>query len=182
MQWYNEPSEWNEAEQSISITTDSKTDFWQKTHYGFQRDNGHFYYQEVDGDFVVTVKVSGQYKSLYDQAGLMVRHDENTWMKCGIEFVHGKQFASTVVTRDYSDWSVVPLGENPPTVWFKVKREGATLEVFYSLDGTNYGMMRTAHLIDINPIQVGLMCASPEGAGFTTLFEEFEIKLTEGDA
>ena len=34
-------------------------------------------------------------------------------MKCGIELVDGVQHASVVVTREYSDWSVVPLPRRP---------------------------------------------------------------------
>ena len=74
--------------------------------YGFIRDTGHFHYQAITGNFSATVKVTGQYEVLYDRAGLMIREDERTWLKCGIEFVGGMQYASTVVTREHSDWSL----------------------------------------------------------------------------
>jgi len=96
-------------------------------------------------------------------------------MKCGIEYVNGIQNVSAVVTRDYSDWSVVPLANNPPSIWLRVVRQGGTVEVFYSLDGTAYTMIRTAHLTEAETIDVGVMCASPEGAGFTTRFEGFKV-------
>ena len=38
----------------------------------------------------------------YDQAGLMVRLDPQHWLKCGIEYVDGRQCASAVVTRRLS--------------------------------------------------------------------------------
>jgi regulation of enolase protein 1 (concanavalin A-like superfamily) len=81
------------------------------------------------------VKVSGEYQELYDQAGIMVRLDEANWLKCGIEFVEGVQQVSAVVTRDYSDWSVVPLPHNPASLWVRVTRRGTAVEVQYSLDG-----------------------------------------------
>jgi regulation of enolase protein 1 (concanavalin A-like superfamily) len=49
------------------------------------------------------VKVTGQFHDLYDQAGLMVRIDAENWMKCGVEFVDGKQNMSIVYTRDFSN-------------------------------------------------------------------------------
>ena len=113
MRWYNEPKTWAATGDTITVTADRTTDFWRKTHYGFIKDDGHFYYQERTGDFRCDVKVIGQYATLYDQAGLMVRVDETTWIKCGIEFVDGIQHVSAVVTRDFSDWSVVPLPGNP---------------------------------------------------------------------
>ena len=75
MHWYNEPAVWAANDDTITVTAEHDTDFWRKTHYGFIRDNGHFYYQEVVGDFRCEVKVSGGYAALYDQAGLMVRLD-----------------------------------------------------------------------------------------------------------
>jgi uncharacterized protein len=39
----------------------------------------------------------------------MLKISETHWMKCGIEYVHGVKQASTVITNDYSDWSVTPL-------------------------------------------------------------------------
>ncbi|MGB3509311.1 MAG: GH92 family glycosyl hydrolase, partial [Microcoleaceae cyanobacterium] len=175
MQWYNLPPVWNEQDGIIQVTTGAKTDFWRVTHYDFIRDNGHFYYQNITGDFTAQVKITGKYQTLYDQAGLMVRLDEKTWLKCGIEFVNGVQQASAVVTREYSDWSVMPLRENPESIWLRLKRSGETVEVEYSLDGESYSLLRLAYLTTANQLQVGLMCASPDGEGFSVTFEEFRL-------
>src|SRR5438132_821474 len=109
MNWYNEPPTWDIQGNKITIQTAPKTDFWRLTAGGYITDSGHFYYQRQDGDFRATVKFSGTYQALYDQAGLMVRLNETTWMKCGIEFIEGAQHVSAVVTREYSDWSIVAL-------------------------------------------------------------------------
>jgi uncharacterized protein len=176
MQWYNEPPFWKDQEGTVTVTSGAKTDFWRITHYGFIRDSGHFYYQEVTGDFTAIVKIIGQYQTLYDQAGLMVRLDEKTWIKTGIEFVDGVQQVSAVVTRDYSDWSVVPLPQNPPSLWLRLQRRSGTVEVQYSLDGTQYTMLRLAHLTEEKTVQVGIMCASPESEGFHVKFDKFNIQ------
>ncbi|MBW4549277.1 MAG: DUF1349 domain-containing protein [Symplocastrum torsivum CPER-KK1] len=133
MEWYNEPPVWNLQGDTITITSGQKTDFWRETHYGFIRDNGHFFYQAVKGDFVAEVKVSGEYHQLYDQAGIMVRLDEANWLKCGIEFVNGVQQVSAVITRDYSDWSIVPLPQNPASIWLRVTRRGTAIESIWDL-------------------------------------------------
>ena len=175
MEWYNEPPFWQVQADNLTITSGSKTDFWRHTHYGFVRDNGHFYYQQIQGDFTAEVKVSGQYADLYDQAGLMVRLDTANWLKCGIEFVDAVQQVSAVVTRDYSDWSVVPIPHNPASLWLRVTRRGADLEVQYSLDGTQYTLLRLAYFTPVEIVSVGIMCASPEGNGFSTIFEGFKV-------
>ena len=176
MNWYNEPPAWSLSGQTIHITTGPKTDFWRKTHYGFIRDNGHFYYQEVAGDFVAEVKFSGQYQSLYDQAGLMLRLDEANWLKCGIEYVDGVQQASVVVTRDFSDWSVAPLPGNPASLWLRLTRQGQSVEIHYSLDGEHDSLLRVAYLPMAERVQVGPMAASPEGDGFSVAFEGFVVE------
>ncbi len=176
MQWYNEPPEWSEKEGLIHVVSGAKTDFWRTTHYGFIRDNGHFYYEEVSGNFIAEVKIRGQYRDLYDQAGLMIRQDEKTWLKCGIEYVDGVQQASVVVTRDYSDWSVVPLSQNPEWIRLRLKRNAEAVEIEYSLDGDRNQMLRLAYLTTASQLQLGLMCASPQGEGFAIAFEEFQIR------
>ncbi len=43
LSWYCEPSQWETgeaADDALVLTTDSDTDYRQRTHYGFRRDNG----------------------------------------------------------------------------------------------------------------------------------------------
>ena len=175
MLWLNEPPIWQITGSTIDVTAGGGTDFWRKTHYGFTRDSGHFGYEVVEGDFVATVKVSGQYHELYDQAGLMLRSSATHWLKCGIEYVHGVQYVSAVVTNDFSDWSVAPLPQNPPSIWLRVTRQAEAVEVHYALDGATYTLLRIAYLAPAAAMQAGIMCAAPDGGGFAVRFEGFEL-------
>lgn len=175
MQWHNEPLAWRADGDVLIVTAGAKTDFWRKTHDSGVRDSGHFYFRPVTGDFVAQVKVSGQYAALYDQAGLMVRLDETTWLKCGIEYVNGVQYASTVVTRDWSDWSIRPL-DNPPAIWLKLERHGATMQVYVSTDGVAFEMIRQAYLSEQATQLVGPMLAAPTGDGFAVRFDGLSIE------
>ncbi|MDF5718296.1 MAG: DUF1349 domain-containing protein [Rhizonema sp. NSF051] len=176
MNWHNEPPIWNIQNGTIQITSTHKTDFWRKTYYNFISDNGHFYYKQVKGDFIVEAKISGQYKDQYDQAGLMVRLDESNWLKCGIELIDGVLQVIVVVTHDYSDVSVVSIPQNLSSIWMRVIRQGLALEVLYSLDGEKYTMLRMAHLTSVETVSAGVMCASPTGNGFNTTFEGFKVE------
>jgi regulation of enolase protein 1 (concanavalin A-like superfamily) len=175
MDWLNQPPQWGENNGVITATAAPKTDFWRETHSNHITNNGHFYYQEMSGDFTMQVKISGKYKSLYDQAGMMVRLDDLNWMKCGVEYFNDRQHASAVITRDFSDWSVLPLLANTPAIWMRVIRCGNALEVHYSLAGTNYTMLRQGYFPPVASVQAGLMIAAPTGDGFSATFENLTI-------
>lgn len=175
MHWLNEPPAWQATAGRLEATTAPQSDFWRKTHYGFTRDSGHFYYQEVQGNFRVEICVSGRYEAQYDQAGLMLRVDEENWIKTGIEFFDGLQHASAVVTRAFSDWSVVELDGYPPCTWLRVTRKNEAVEIFYSLDKQKYTLLRLAYLLPAAVTLVGPMCASPDGPGLTVVFDDFKV-------
>ncbi len=174
--WLNEPPVWDVREDQLTVEVAPNTDFWRKTHYGFTHDSGHFFSRTVPGNFSVQVRICGEYASLYDQGGLMLRTSEEYWTKCGIEYVDGIQQASVVVTNEYSDWSVRPLDINPKDVWFRIKKQDSSFEVFYSIDGNDFAMLRTAYLRCLGEVEVGVMCAAPQGPGFRIAFSEFSLE------
>ena len=177
MQWFNEPLSWEiKNPKTFVMQVPAKTDYWRITHYGFTVDDAPFYYATYGGEFEVKVKITGVYKTTFDQMGLMLRTDHKNWIKTGVEFVDGKQNVSTVVTHNTSDWSVIELDKAPKSLWIKALRRLDAVEVFYSYDDKEYKMIRTCYLEDNCPVQVGLMGASPDGDGFEAVFEDFEVK------
>lgn len=180
MQWLNEPPNWSHSHQQIIVKTAAKTDFWRITHYGFIRDNGHFYFDQVSTDFIVEVKIRGNYKDLYDQAGIMIRADEQHWIKTGIEYVDGVQNLSAVVTHNYSDWSFIPL-LNPPDVFqLRVERRQEAIHIAYLDKNSRYIPFRMAYFPVEQNIEVGILCASPQGDGYEVIFEDYQLsKLGE---
>lgn len=182
MTWYNEPRNWKLEDDHLTVFADAHTDFWRKTHYGFVRDNGHFYYEKVSGNFEIETEFRGGYASLYDQAGVMVRLDETTWIKTGIEFVHGVHHVSAVVTRDYSDWSVVPFYGYSGSLRLRLKREGGAVTIDYFNPEGEWVMFRTAYFSTAREVEVGRFAAAPEGEGFEAVFGEFHVKLSNSEA
>ena len=65
--WFNEPLACKNIENGVEITTKRNTDFWQRTDYGFQKDDGHFLFKRVKGDFVMTAETSFKGEVIYDQ-------------------------------------------------------------------------------------------------------------------
>jgi len=175
MKWLNEPASAKQNGEQLTVMTKAKTDFWRKTFYGYVTDNGHFFSLPVTGDFTFESRVAGQYSSLYDQAGLMVRVDSSNWMKCGIELVDGIGHASVVMTREYSDWSTVRGVTSKEPIWWRVVRKSDSLETLYSLDGKNFTSARLGYLALPATANVGIMCAAPEGKGFEITFDAVKL-------
>ena len=174
--WQHEPVKWKEADGALTETVPAGTDYWRVTHYGFIRDNGPFRYQEQAGDFEAKVRIRGQYRELYHQAGLMIRIDEKNWIKTGIEFVDGKQNISAVVTREVSDWSVVPRTDSPEFLWLRLQREGNFVRIEYSLDDAAWSMLRLAYFPPNVPVKIGMVAAAPGKEEFTVVFDHFSVK------
>jgi hypothetical protein len=176
MQWFNEPAQWEIDGNTLLMDVTPQTDYWRISHYGFTVDDAPFLYTLRGGEFEVKVKISGDYRTRFDQSGLMLRIDNENYIKAGIEFVDGKYNLSTVVTHHTSDWSIIPLDKPVPFVWIKAVRRLDAVEIFYSFDNKEYTMMRNAWLQDNCPVMVGIMGACPDGNGFKARFEGFSIK------
>jgi hypothetical protein len=174
MEWLNEPPRWSEQDGALCVVTGDKTDFWRTTHYGFVRDSGHFRFERVRGDFTAEVTVSGDYRELYDQAGLMLRLDAEHWLKAGIEYVEGRRMLSAVVTREFSDWSTVPAFEAPDPLRLRLSRHGSAVRVEWA-SAAGFAMLRLAYLPERAAALVGPMCCSPERAGLEVRFADFRI-------
>lgn len=175
MTWFNEPEEWRIDNDTLEMLVTPKSDYWRKSHYGFTVDDAPFYYAEFGGEFEAVLKIAGEYRSRFDQAGLMIRLDHENYIKAGIEYVDGKYNISVVVTHHTSDWSVIQLEVPVKSIWIKAIRRRDAVELFYSFDGIEYKMMRNAWLAPNHPVRVGMFGACPDGEGFKANFSDFRV-------
>jgi hypothetical protein len=175
-QWLNEPDAWHAERGGLTLTTGDQTDFWQHTFYGFRRDSGHAWLTPVSGDFTASAIVRGAYEQLYDQAGLMLRLDEKNWIKTGIEYTDRLMHFSVVVTREVSDWSVIPLHDAKPTddIHVRLTRHADAVRVQYAIAGGAWQLARLAPC-PADDARIGVMACSPQRAGFTAAFREIEV-------
>ena len=175
MQWLNEPASWQRTGDVLRVSVDPGTDFWRTTGYGYVHDNGHVYGEPLPGDLDVSVRVRGAFANQYDQAGIMLRADEHTWLKTGLEFFEGRPRLSTVVTMGCSSWMVADLPPGTDEVALRVSRRGDAVEVRYAAGD---GAAELAALVFMPPgreMLAGIVCAAPEGAGFSVAFHDLRI-------
>src|SRR5580704_8900254 len=162
MEWLNEPASWQRTDDVLQVNVDPGTDFWRVTGYGYIRDSGHVYGEVLAGDLDVAVRIRGNWSAQYDQAGVMLRADERTWLKTGVEFFEGRPRLSTVLTLGMSSWMVTDQPAGTDEIVLKVSRRGDAVEVRYLI---GEGTPELAALVYMPPGQqvlAGVMCAAPE--------------------
>lgn len=104
--WLNEGSI-NQTKDRIEIIAPPQTDFFcgsiDECEEGILPEslcNAPYYYTEIEGDFVLKVKVSHEFKDTYDSASVMVMKDLTCWAKCCFELTDfGTHAAVSVVTK-----------------------------------------------------------------------------------
>ena len=138
--------------------------------------NAPFYYTEMEGDFVLRVKVSHAFKNVYDSASIMVMKDLECWAKACFEYTDfGTHAAVSVVTKgDSDDANGCNLEGN--TAWLQMCRVGNDFAFHYSADGEHFYMMRYFHLPVDPVVKVGLLAQAPTGDGGDRVYEHLTIE------
>lgn len=175
-QWHFQPPKWEYIQaEGLIVETGYQSDFWRITFYGFIRDNGHFFYSEVKGDFTMTVTISGEFETLYDQLGLMMRLDEKHWVKTGIEYTDGQIHISSVFTNEFSDWSVLKYPSFDGELTIRLTRHEEAIRIQYLDQRREWQLLRLGYMPKTDRCMAGIMCCSPERKGFKAVFKHFSI-------
>ncbi|MFG6206100.1 DUF1349 domain-containing protein [Pseudomonas retamae] len=174
-QWLNEPKIWSTDGSELSVTTDENTDFWRGTYYGFCRHSGHFFGAKIIGDFTAQIRVKGDFKELYDQAGLMVLIDDQRWIKTGVEVNDEAVVSSSVLTNGLSDWAVSSALTRGNEFWLRITVAHGSVRVQISEDNIVWPLVRLAAFPVAEHYLVGPMCCTPEREGLRLSFSEFSV-------
>lgn len=178
--WLNEPERWTTDGNGLTIITDRGTDFWRETHYGFNRDSGHFLGFPTGEAFTAELRVQGSFRALYDQAGIMVRVDAEHWVKAGIEFSDGRTMLASVLTDQRSDWSTAPYEHDASDFWMRATVTDGVLRLQISADGKLWPLMRLAPFPRASSFLVGPMACTPEREGLQVRFAAFRLSRPIG--
>ncbi|ONH51456.1 regulation of enolase 1 [Pseudomonas cedrina subsp. cedrina] len=179
--WLNKPSLCQTyPDHSLEVFTDLQTDFWRETHYGFVRDSGHFLGFETTGGFTAQVRINAEFHELYDQAGIMVRLNEQTWLKAGIEYNDGRPMISSVLTQGKSDWATGCFAGDPNDFWLRLTVSDGVLRLQYSTEGMTWPLLRLAPFPEAQSYTVGPMCCTPQRQGLRVRFSEWSLSQPLG--
>lgn len=140
--------------------------------------NAPYYYTNIEGDFVLKVKVSHKFKETYDSASIMVMQDMKNWAKCCFELTDfGTHAAVSVVTKNgESDDANGPDITGQDFLWLKVCRVGRAFSFHYSKDGEHFHMTRYFLMPSTKAIKVGLLAQAPTGNGGERIYEHLSME------
>ncbi len=173
--WLNEPARWTAQDGSLRVVTDKATDFWRETYYGFDRDTGHFLGFPTPAAFTAELRIQGDFQSLYDQAGIMVRIDAQHWIKAGIEFSDGRAMLASVLTDGRSDWATAPYENDASDFRIRATVANGVVRLQVSADGKIWPLMRLAPFPGASSYLVGPMACTPERDGLKVGFSAFRL-------
>jgi len=178
--WINPPDQSFVENERLTIITDPKTDFWQRTYYGFQHDNGHALVKETKGDFTLVVKTDFEPRAQYDQCGIILYLDSENWVKASVEY-EDTEFArlgSVVTNLGFSDWASTDIPSAANSMWYRFSRREQDFCIENSSDGATYQQMRVFHMhLPVMAARIGVYACSPKKSRFKASFSNFELGL-----
>ncbi|MFO7696208.1 MAG: DUF1349 domain-containing protein [Anaerolineae bacterium] len=182
--WLNESQSRFEGD-ALGIYAPAKSDYFR--HHGAIAEvgitpgsmgNAPYYYTEVQGDFVMRVRVKHAFRDTYDACAIMVMQSDAVWGKaCFEQSDFGTHAVVSVVTNGVSD-DANGCNIDGDTVWLQVCRVGNSFAFHYSLDGTRFDMMRFFYLPADETIKVGLVAQAPQGNGGDRYFMDWTLSKT----
>jgi uncharacterized protein len=177
--WLNKPAEFNISGDSLFLTTDPITDFWQRTYYGFRHNNAHAFLLPVEEiEFTFSVKTTWQPKILFDQCGVILYQDAENWFKASVEY-ENEQFSrlgSVVTNLGYSDWATTDIESNRNEMFYRLSRLGQDFLIENSNDGKQFKQMRVFHVHQpIKQARIGVYACSPLNSSIQAEFSSFNL-------
>jgi len=176
--WLNPPRH-DIKDGKLIVFTSPETDFWQRTHYGFQKDNGHCYIKKVNYNFSVTVRTESYPDKQYDQCGLIVRIDGDNWIKASMEYENTNHYrlGSVVTNNGFSDWATLDIKNKTVVMWYRIQNNENDFLIEYSSDGKDWNQLRITHLFNsFSYLQVGIYACSPMDSSFTAIFDNYKLE------
>lgn len=179
--WLNSPEAVHSDGTALLVTAREGSDFWRTTSYGFVHDDGHALLTDFVQGSAIEVSFVADFGDQFDQAGVLVRVDENTWLKAGVEFADGVIQVGAVATRGQSDWSQAPVPDwAGREVTIRVSRAGDAVTVRARREEEPWRMIRLTPLDPDATAAAGPFCCAPSRAGLTVRFTGFAV--TDADA
>ncbi|MDO8106014.1 DUF1349 domain-containing protein [Isoptericola sp. b441] len=174
--WTTPPQDVRTDGGDLLVTAVEGSDAWRHTSYGFVHDDAHGLLTPLPVGSATEVDVVVDYAEQFDQAGVLLRVDPQTWVKAGVEVSDGAPQLGAVVTHGRSDWSVAPVPEwTGRVVTIRVSRAADAVTVRARASGAPWRLVRVAPFPGDVSASGGPYCCAPTRAGLTVRFRAWRI-------
>ena len=177
--WTREPKSADILENRLIVTTQSGTDLWARTYYGFQNDNAPVFQIETDDRyFSFTVKTEFESSRRFDQCGVVMYLDSDNWFKASSEYENEvyQRLGSVVTNHGYSDWATTDIPSGIKSMWYRFSRRESDFQIECSEDGVSFRQMRIFHMWEgAGRITYGVYACSPTDGSYKATFSEMEV-------
>lgn len=146
--------------------------------------------REVEGDFVITVKIVGEFKPggksthpknlPFNGAGILIWSDPENMIRIERAAVRRGPRISTYVNFEEFEGGSVAASHNEVMkggdCWVRAERQGSRIQASISFDGKTWKNLKAIQTVYPEKLKIGLATSSSSGIPFTVTFEEFEVK------
>lgn len=170
--WTTAPVSSSITDSALAVEAAEGSDAWLRTAYGFVHDNEHALLAPLAVGESMEVGFRGDFTGEFDQAGLFIRADAETWVKTGVEFADGHLGLGAVVTNGASDWSVGRADEWAGSeLVLRVSRwKDALIIRARASDDADWRLVRLAPFPGDVEVAAGPFLAAPTRAGLVVTF------------
>ena len=165
---------------TLSITAGKGADWFNWPGGGDRKAGAPRLIFEADEDFVLSAKVSVDFRSVWDAGGLALVADDSHWAKLCFELTNDhRPSVISVVTRDLSD----DAGARPvsgKSAYLKIAKSGAVIFFYGSDDGRSWTIVRKFAL-PAKRLQVGFLAQAPDGENVEARFSEIRYQSGPSD-
>ncbi|KZE72044.1 MULTISPECIES: DUF1349 domain-containing protein [Paenibacillus] len=181
--WINSPLYARKEGDFLKVAPEKGRDFWKKTLYGFEFEDGSALLSDWNNNTAVEVSFQlASFTELYDQAGILLYNGPEQWIKAGIEINDGIPQLSTVVTAGYSDWSLAAVPEwvgEEVTLRASIIKDAVVIRA--RTENHGWRTIRVARFPYTTGNQAGPYTCSPTREGFEVTFTRWHFTERDQD-
>jgi len=180
--WQNAPRDWKPGPaSSLTITAGKETDWFVSPMDGARRDNSPRLFFKPADDFVLSARVTVDFRAQWDAGVLVLYVNDATFAKLCFEMTAEKQPSIvSVVTKTTSDDNN-SIAIRSTSVYLKIAKAGQAVFFYASEDGQTWKIIRAFSFGPGVDVRAGFSSQSPVGDHCTTTFDQITYQAKRVD-
>lgn len=174
--WENKPKHFDSNKNSFTIVAGYHTDMFRDPNVTYNTDNAPKLMFKADANFVLSCSIEHSFSNKWDGGAIVIKQDSLNWVKfCFEKDYTGARRVVSVVTKGISDdCNSVEIKGNK--VFYKLAKADNVITLYYSLNGTNWYLIRHLQFDANDNLQVGFLAQSPTGNSCSVKFANISYK------